>query len=112
MAQKPSYDQLTQRIQELEQELERLRAVRPNSQNDFPVRHRPQQKAVALESDERFREIADYSQKVFWLFDLKSQKVIYANSAFERIWGHPVKALYNHYKRSYFLVCGTAVSIR
>jgi PAS domain S-box-containing protein len=97
MAQKPSYDQLTQRIQELEQDLAKLRAVQSDSQNDFIIRSQSQNRAAALESDERFREIADYSQKVFWLFDLKAQKVIYANSAFERIWGHPVKDLYNQY---------------
>jgi len=44
-------------------------------------------------SKERFEEMADNIQDVFWLYDLETQSVIYANPAYEKIWGRSVKAL-------------------
>jgi len=48
-------------------------------------------------SQSRFNEMADNIQDVFWLFDWKSQKVIYASPAFEKIWGRPIEALMENY---------------
>jgi PAS domain S-box-containing protein len=50
------------------------------------------------ESGKRFRQIAEHSHNVFWLFDLQTRRVIYVNSAFEELWGRPVAALYDSYK--------------
>ena len=50
------------------------------------------------ESEERFREMAEYMREVFWLFDWKEQKVIYASPAYEDIWGRPVEDLYRRYE--------------
>jgi len=49
------------------------------------------------ESENRFREMASNINEVFWLFDWKHQKVIYASPAYENIWGRPVKALLKDY---------------
>jgi PAS domain S-box-containing protein len=97
MAQEPTYEQLAQKLKELEKEMERFRSSQfvPMEDADVPARSQPE--TAAMKNDERFREIAEHSQKVFWLFDLKSQKVIYVNSAFERLWGQPVAALYDRY---------------
>ncbi|MBW1783726.1 MAG: PAS domain-containing protein [Deltaproteobacteria bacterium] len=48
-------------------------------------------------SEERFREMADNICEVFWLFDWKEQRVVYVNSAYEKIWGRSVEALYQRY---------------
>jgi PAS domain S-box-containing protein len=41
------------------------------------------------ESDERFRQMAESINQVFWMFDVSAGRVIYASPAFERIWGRP-----------------------
>jgi PAS domain S-box-containing protein len=47
------------------------------------------------ESEERFRQIADTIDHVFWAIDLLPvRRVNYVSPAFERIWGHPVEAIY------------------
>ena len=50
------------------------------------------------QSEERFREMAEYMREVFWLFDWTEQKVIYASPAYEVIWGRPVEDLYRRYE--------------
>ena len=47
-----------------------------------------------LQSEERFRQLAENIDQVFWMVDLVTQKVVYASPAFERVWGHSVSALY------------------
>jgi len=39
------------------------------------------------ESDERFRQMADSIDQVFWMLDVSTNRVLYASPAFERIWG-------------------------
>jgi len=57
-----------------------------------------QDRTEALQiSKERFDEMANNIQDVFWLYDLETQSVIYANSAYEKIWGRSVKALIERY---------------
>ena len=97
MAHDPTYEQLAQRLKALENEIERFRSSRSALQEDADAPTRSQAETVAMKDDQRCREIAEHSQKVFWLFDLKSQKVIYVNPAFERLWGQPVAALYDSY---------------
>ena len=46
------------------------------------------------ESEERFRQLAENVREVFWLMDLKTRRVLYASNAYERVWGRPVKWLY------------------
>ena len=47
-----------------------------------------------LQSEERFRQLAENLDQVFWMLDLASMKVVYVSPAFERIWGHSPLALY------------------
>lgn len=51
-------------------------------------------RARLIESEERFRNLAENIQEVFWISDPSSRKVLYANPAFERVWGLPRGALY------------------
>jgi PAS domain S-box-containing protein len=47
-----------------------------------------------LQSEERFRQLADNIDQVFWMLDLATNKVVYVSPAFEKIWGHSISALY------------------
>jgi PAS domain S-box-containing protein len=50
-----------------------------------------------VESEERFCELADNIKEVFWLFDWRLQRVVYASPAYEQIWGRPLSNLYDNY---------------
>ena len=45
------------------------------------------------ESEERFRQMAENSPDMFWLFDLRKAGVLYVSPAFEKVWGRPVQEL-------------------
>ena len=47
-----------------------------------------------LQSEERFRQLADNIDQVFWMLDLPTDQIVYASPAFERIWGHRISTLY------------------
>uniref|UniRef100_Q01WP9 histidine kinase n=1 Tax=Solibacter usitatus (strain Ellin6076) TaxID=234267 RepID=Q01WP9_SOLUE len=47
---------------------------------------------VLRESEERFRQLAENIQEVFWM--TADQKILYVSPAYERIWGRPRSALY------------------
>jgi PAS domain S-box-containing protein len=45
------------------------------------------------ESEERFRQIAENIQEVFWIRDVARGKVLYISPAYERIWGRSSESL-------------------
>jgi PAS domain S-box-containing protein len=45
-------------------------------------------------SERRFRQLADNIDQVFWVYDLKEARVVYANPAYEIIWGDTRENLY------------------
>ncbi len=45
------------------------------------------------ESEDRFRQIAEHVSEVFFVSQIDPPRVLYANSAFERIWGIPLATL-------------------
>jgi two-component system, cell cycle sensor histidine kinase and response regulator CckA len=47
-----------------------------------------------LQSEERFRQLAENIDQVFWMLDIATNKVVYASPAFERVWGSATSALY------------------
>lgn len=49
---------------------------------------------AARSSEERFRQLAQYVQDVFWLADVETQQILYVSPAYERIWGRPCESLY------------------
>ncbi len=59
---------------------------------------------VALrESEERFRELADHIDEVFWMVDPASGRAQYVNRAFEHVWGRSCEEAYtnpNHWSES------------
>jgi PAS domain S-box-containing protein len=57
------------------------------------MRHEQTQHALRV-SEERFRQMADTIDEVFWLQDARTYKVLYVSPAFESIWGLPRSAIY------------------
>jgi len=47
-----------------------------------------------LESEQLFRMFGDHSMDLMWIVDPRAQKLLYMNSAYERIWGRPAGPLY------------------
>ena len=47
-----------------------------------------------LESEQLFRMFGDHSLDLMWIVDPRAQKLLYMNSAYERIWGRPAAPLY------------------
>jgi len=50
------------------------------------------------ESEERFREITENIESVFWMTDINKNQVIYVSPAYEKIWGKSSDTLYNEPK--------------
>ena len=48
------------------------------------------------ESEERFRQIAEYSKEVFSLFSSDFSTMIYINPAYQRLWQRSCQSLYDH----------------
>ncbi|MDP9199477.1 MAG: PAS domain S-box protein [Pseudomonadota bacterium] len=56
---------------------------------DITDRKQSQQKLQV--SEERFRELAENVSDAFYNYDPRSKRLLYANSAYERIWGRPLE---------------------
>jgi PAS domain S-box-containing protein len=46
-----------------------------------------------LESEQRFRQMADNIQEIFWMIDAETRKTLYVNPAYETITGRPRESL-------------------
>ena len=49
-----------------------------------------------LQSEARFRQLAENIDEVFWMLDLEREQVIYVSPAFEKVWGCSSAALYQN----------------
>jgi diguanylate cyclase (GGDEF)-like protein/PAS domain S-box-containing protein len=50
---------------------------------------------VALkESEERFRQVAENIEEVFWLLDREQERALFVSPAYEKVWGHSRGILY------------------
>ena len=47
-----------------------------------------------LQSEKRFRQLAENIDQVFWMFDLGTRSVLYVSPAFEKVWGVSSAELY------------------
>ena len=50
--------------------------------------------AALQESEQRFRELAESVEEVFWLTDADRNQIIYISPAYEKIWGRTCASLY------------------
>ncbi len=48
------------------------------------------------ESDEKFKQLAEAIDSVFWIWDTKLQQMIYVSPAYERLWGGDAQKLMNN----------------
>ncbi len=60
---------------------------------DFTREHRAI--AVARESEQLFRMFGDHALDLIWIVDPRTSRLLYMNSAYERIWGRPGAPLYD-----------------
>src|SRR5258706_1710790 len=60
------------------------RALREANQ----IRERKRVIEALRESEERFRQVTESINEVFWLRDVSKNQFIYVSPAYERIWGH------------------------
>lgn len=60
------------------------------------VTERQQVEDALRESESRFRQIAEYVEEVFYIFDPKERRVLYVSPAYERVWMHPVNEIYDN----------------
>jgi PAS domain-containing protein len=54
--------------------------------------------SARAENEERFRELARNLGDVFWIKSLPDRRVLYVSPAYEKIWGRPVRTLYQNRK--------------
>lgn len=59
---------------------------------DFTNEHRAVR--AARESEQLFRMFGDHALDLIWIVDPRTRKLLYMNSAYERIWGRPAALLY------------------
>jgi len=58
------------------------------------MERRSQAENESQESERRFRQLAEHIDQVFWVYDIKEGRVVYANPAYEMIWGDAREHLY------------------
>src|SRR5581483_8383695 len=55
-----------------------------------------EENARLRESEERFRQLAENVQAVFWMSDPHKSCVLYVSPAYETVWGLSCRSLYEH----------------
>jgi PAS domain S-box-containing protein len=57
---------------------------------------RREAEAALRDSEERFRQLAENIDQVFWFSEVDRQQMLYVSPAFERIWGVSVRSLHDN----------------
>ncbi|MBN3927409.1 PAS domain S-box protein [Nostoc sp. NMS4] len=61
------------------------------------LRERKHIEDALRQSEEKFRQLAENIQAVFWMTDIQSQQVLYVSKAYETIWQRSCDNLYENY---------------
>ncbi|MEB3283094.1 MAG: PAS domain S-box protein [Lyngbya sp.] len=59
------------------------------------TRDRVKAETALRQSEERFRQLAENIESIFWMIDPQKQQVIYVSPAYEKIWGRSRQELYH-----------------
>ena len=79
----------------LKQRLERLPSAIERTLNEAAAKRQRQQTQDRLnQSEERFRQLAEHIEEVFWMKDLAQNRIIYISPAYETVWGRTCASLY------------------
>ena len=86
------FDQLTQN----KNETERLLALAQKSRRALLSVLEDEKRAgnALRNSEEKFRQLADNINEVFWMTEPAKNKMLYVSPAYERIWGRTCESLY------------------
>ena len=60
------------------------------------ISDRKKTEAALKESEERFRQLAENIENVFWMVNVQPQEIIYISPAYEKIWGRSCADLYTY----------------
>jgi len=79
----------------LKDRLARLGSAISHAMAESQLRRERRQADEALRaSEERFRELAENIQEVFWIADPAKNQIVYISPAYEKIWGRTCQSLY------------------
>jgi two-component system cell cycle sensor histidine kinase/response regulator CckA len=62
----------------------------------WDISDRKRAEALLRENEERFRQLAENIQEVFWMTDVAKTRMIYISPGFEKIWGRTCVELYQN----------------
>ncbi len=74
-----------------------LREQSLRMQAEAALSDRQQIEASLRESEERFRQMAETIESVFWLCDATAKKMLYVSPAYEQVWGRSVDSAYHDF---------------
>ncbi|MEG4322237.1 MULTISPECIES: PAS domain-containing protein [unclassified Microcoleus] len=86
-------------LQQLAQQVSiAIRQAELYQQAQHELQERQRTEVILRESEERFRQLAENIDAVFWISDYPSGRVLYVSPAYERLWGLNPQCLYDDYR--------------